>query len=84
MHRCKACSGSSNSFVLLASLAVAQVLALGALTGTAVAQVEPGDKISRENVEKITELAPPGVRWAVENGMDMDIIPYKKIPIPKA
>ncbi len=29
-------------------------------------------------------MIPPGVRWAVEKGMDMNVVPYKPIPIPKA
>jgi hypothetical protein len=36
------------------------------------------------NVEKVDNLVSPGVRWAVEQGMDMAIVPYKFIGEPKA
>jgi hypothetical protein len=51
-------------------------------TGTATADVAPGDLITRQNVEKIKDLASPGILWAVENGMDLTIVPYEKIDEP--
>ena len=51
--------------------------------GTATADVVPGDLITRQNVEKIKELASPGILWAVENGMDLSIVPYKKVLEPE-
>ncbi len=48
------------------------------------AEVNPGDQISRKNLDSIKELVSPGVKFAVENGMEMTIIPYKKIPIHKS
>jgi hypothetical protein len=53
-----------------------------AIAGTATAEVVPGDLITRQNVEKIKDLASPGILWAVENGMDLQIVPYKKIEEP--
>jgi len=50
----------------------------------AVAEVKPGETITRLDVKKIDGLVSPGVKWAVENGMDMAIVPYKKIEEPTA
>lgn len=49
----------------------------------ASAEVKPGDIITKENVEKVDGLVCEGVRWAVINGMDMEIVPYQKIPMPR-
>lgn len=51
---------------------------------TVAADVSPGDVITKQNVEKIEGLASAGIEWAVINGMDMDIVPYEKIGMPKA
>jgi hypothetical protein len=51
--------------------------------GAALADVEPGDVITRENAEKVDDLVPPGVSWAVKNGMDLNIVAYKRIPEPQ-
>jgi hypothetical protein len=48
------------------------------------ADVTPGETVTRINVEKIDGLTSPGVKWAVEQGMDMAIVPYKFIDQPKA
>ncbi|MEE8310803.1 MAG: DUF1329 domain-containing protein [Candidatus Binatia bacterium] len=77
MHRCKALSGSPVALVLFITLT------LTVCGRVAHAQVEPGDKITRENVEKVKDLVSPGVYWAVENGMDIDVVAYKKILVPK-
>ncbi|MEE8311157.1 MAG: DUF1329 domain-containing protein [Candidatus Binatia bacterium] len=47
------------------------------------ADVKPGDVITKENAEKVDGLVAEGVKWAVANGMDMKIIPYQEIAIPK-
>jgi len=65
---------------MTACLLAATALVLS--TGTAMADVAPGDLITRQNVEKIKDLASPGILWAVENGMDLTIVPYKKIEEP--
>jgi hypothetical protein len=65
------------------ALAAISLLSLSlAAVGVATAQVQPGDLIDRTNVEKIKDLASPGIKWAVENGMDLKIVPYKKIEEP--
>jgi len=48
------------------------------------AQVAPGDVITKQNAEKVNGLVAEGVKWAVINGMDMTIVPYQQIPMPKA
>ncbi len=45
-------------------------------------EVKPGDVINKTNAEKVKELVSPGVRWCVENGMELNIIPYQKIDVP--
>lgn len=60
------------SAVVIASLVLAPSLA--------AAEVAPGDVITRLNMEKVTDLVSPGVLFAVDNGMDLNIIPYKSIP----
>jgi len=68
------------------SFATATLLAAAlsiALPAPVAAQVKPGDKITRSEAERVKDLVSPGIYWAVENGMDIDVIPYKKIPEPK-
>jgi hypothetical protein len=45
------------------------------------ASIRPGDTVTAANVEKVAALIPPGVQWCVRNGMDMDIVPYKSVPV---
>jgi hypothetical protein len=51
-------------------------------SGANSAGVKPGDKITKANAERVADLVSPGVRWCVENGMEMDIVPYEKIDVP--
>lgn len=46
------------------------------------AQVSPGDRITRANADKVKGLVSDGVYWAVRRGMNMNIIPYERIPLP--
>jgi hypothetical protein len=64
---------------LLASLAASMIS-----TGSSRAAVTAGDVITKHNVEKIDGLVGEGVRWAVINGMDLDIVPYREIAMPSA
>ncbi len=64
---------------LPAALAAACVLPL-----SAAAQVQPGDVIGRHNVEKIKDIVSPGVIAAVENGSELNIVPYQPVPVGKA
>jgi len=70
----------------VASLPVAAALWAAVLTvpAPAGADVAPGDVITKTNVEKIDGLVGEGVRWSVINGMDLTIVPYQEIGIPKA
>jgi hypothetical protein len=51
---------------------------------SARADVVPGDVITKQNAEKIDGLVAEGVKWAVINGMDLQIIPYQRIAMPSA
>ncbi len=64
--------------------AAVAALTLTLLAAPAQAQVKTGDTISRINVEKVSELVSPGVIWAIENGMDINVIDYEKVVLPKA
>ena len=66
------------------AISVAAVALAAWLPAIGWAQVKPGDVITRANSEKVSELVSPGVLWAVNNGMDMDIVPYERIPLPSA
>jgi len=48
----------------------------------ACAQVNPGDTIDKANVSKVNGLVSPGVVAAIENGSELKIVQYEKIPIP--
>ena len=54
-----------------------------ALAGAAHAQVSPGEKITKQNADKIVGIAPEGIVWCVRNGMDIDVVPYEQVPIPE-
>lgn len=49
------------------------LLYLLVLPARAVAQVRPGDLISAANAEKVKDLVSPGVYWAVQHDMRMNI-----------
>jgi hypothetical protein len=57
---------------------VAAMLLLGAAL-SARADVQPGDQITKANVDKVTDLVSPGVKWCIERGLNLKIVPYKKI-----
>jgi len=67
------------------SLISALVVLLAVLVaGPASADVQPGDRISRANAEKVKDLVSPGMYWCVEHGFPMEIIEPKKVPLRKA
>src|SRR5574337_304686 len=47
------------------------------------ADVQPGDVITKANLDKIKDLVGPGIAWCVEHGMTMTIIPTKKVEWPR-
>lgn len=74
----------SNRLRLAAILNVA--ISIVTITGAPVtvdAQPKPGETVTRLNVEVLDGYVSPGVRWAVENGMDVNVVEYQKIETPK-
>ncbi|HYC53927.1 MAG TPA: DUF1329 domain-containing protein [Candidatus Binatia bacterium] len=70
--------------VLLAS-AVLLPIAVAADAQTAGgAEPKPGEKIDKTNVDKYASFISPGVKASVENGSELLVVPYQKIPVPKA
>jgi hypothetical protein len=67
---------------IAAVLSLAVGLALVAPRVTS-ADVAPGETITKENQDKIKGLVADGVQWCVNRGMEMKIVPYQKIPLPK-
>jgi hypothetical protein len=67
---------------IAAVLSLAVGLALIAPRVTS-ADVAPGETITKENQDKIKGLVADGVQWCVNRGMEMKIVPYQKIPLPK-
>jgi len=66
-------------WLLMLSGSIGVMLAL-----SAHADVQPGDVITKDNVDKIKDLISPGVQWCVRHGMVMKIVSYKKIEWDKA
>ena len=65
----------------------AAVVAGGLVFGTAgrtVADVKPGDTVTKENMASAEEFLIPSMKWYVGQGMPMKVIDYKKIEWPKA
>jgi hypothetical protein len=82
MLKLAAAASSTLAAALLAVVAVSTPARAETKPGQHVGHVEPGDVITKENVEKINGLTAEGVKWAVINGMDLTIVPYRKIPMP--
>jgi hypothetical protein len=49
----------------------------------AVADVESGDVITKDNMAKAENLIIPTVKWYLENGMKIKVTPYKKVELPR-
>jgi len=69
------------TFVLAAALAATSLFVLSAAHAE---EPKPGTVINKGNVDKYKEVMSPGVKAAVDNGSELTIVPYQKIPIPKA
>ncbi len=50
--------------------------------GTALAEVKPGDVITKDNAAKVAELVSPGNYMLVQQGMQMKIVPSDKLEWP--
>ena len=72
------------SAALSAVMPLALLLSSAALPTRAEAEAKPGDVITRHNAEKVKGMVAEGVYWAVQNGMELDIVPYEHIPLPSA
>ncbi len=57
--------------------------ALLALATAGRADVQPGDVITKENADKYADLLSPGVLWVVKHGMNIKVVPTRKLPLPK-
>jgi len=44
----------------------------------------PGETITEANVDTVAEEISPGVLWCVQHGMNLAVVPYKQIVLPKA
>ena len=51
--------------------------------GWATADVQPGDTVTKDNMDKAEGLLTPAMKWFVEHGMPMKVVPYKKIEWPR-
>ena len=73
----------ARSIVQVARLAALTALVIGVgVTGRVRADVQPGDKIGPDNVDKVKDLISPGLEWCVRRGMPMTIVAPKKIEWP--
>lgn len=61
------------------SLALLATAAAYAFASTARAEVQPGDVVTKDSVDKVRDLVSPGVEWCVKHGMTMKITPSKKV-----
>jgi hypothetical protein len=50
----------------------------------AAVAVAPGDVISAANADTVADQVSPGVLWCIKHGMNLTIVPYKQIVLPKA
>lgn len=63
---------------------LAYLVALIFSAGAAIADVQPGDVITKDNVAAARDLISPGVAWCVEHGVALTIVPAKPVPWPTA
>ena len=56
--------------------------AVGAMSlgvSAARADVAPGSVIDKTNADQVQDLVSPGVMWCIQRGMNIKIVPYKKV-----
>ncbi len=58
--------------------------ALFVAAGPALADVKPGDKVTAANVDSVKDMISPGLYWAIQYGLPMDIIETRDTPVKKA
>ncbi len=54
-----------------------------AVTGRTYADVQVGDLITKDNMDKAGDLIIPRVKWYVERGMPIKVGPYIKVELPR-
>ncbi len=59
---------------------IAVCLLLGNQAG--YADVRPGDRINKSNMEQAADFLHPGLQWCVEHGLEMDIVAYEAATYP--
>lgn len=47
------------------------------------ADVQPGAVITKDNMAKAGDLIVPSMKWFVQQGMSIAVVPYKKVALPK-
>jgi hypothetical protein len=52
---------------------------VGLTSVAALADVEPGTKVTKANKELVADLVSPGIMWCLDHGLEMNIVPYQKI-----
>ena len=60
------------------------LVALVLSAGVALADVEPGEVVGKDNLAKAKDLVGPGVTWCINHGMTMKIVPTKKVEWQRA
>jgi hypothetical protein len=66
----------------LTTLAAVAALALLPVTPRALAQVKPGDDITKANADRVQNLLSPGNFILVQKGMELKIVPTEKMEWP--
>src|SRR5947207_980745 len=67
--------------------AACAIIAVGAVNltaaGWATADVQPGDTITKENMDKADNLLIPTIMSYVEHGIPIKVIAYRKVELPR-
>jgi hypothetical protein len=75
----------SSRWIVAGAFFVAGLIWFGAgliWLGTALAEVKPGDVITKDNASKVADLVSPGNYMLVQQGMQMKIVPSDKLEWP--
>src|SRR5689334_16422120 len=60
-------------------LVVCGLCFLASVAGVAFGDANPGDTFNKDNIDKLGELVSPGVKWCMQRGLQIKVVPYKKI-----
>ncbi len=64
------------------AIAMGWAITLAGAVGAA-AEVQPGDVISKENMEQAADLIVPTIKWYLQNGLKIAVAPYRKVELPR-